>query len=837
MAIINGDDGPNTLTGTLGNDTINGFGGNDFVDGGDGIDNLDGGFGLDTLVYSTSFAGVSVDLVSSFPSGGTAGGDTITSFENVVGSDFADALSGNALPNQLSGGDGNDNLAGLANVDVLSGENGDDVLDGGSSDDTLDGGAGADQITGGDGNDTITGGAGADQITGGAGFDVITYSGAVSLTVNLATLTASGGDAEGDVIGGADIEGVSGGSGGDTLTGSALNNTLSGGDGNDTLAGMDGADTIQGGAGDDVLVLDGDESLDNLDGGDGTDTVSGYDSASGVAVDLVFGAGVDTLIGIENIVGSNHFDTLAGDDGANVLRGEGGSDWLTGRGGADSLFGGDGIDRVSYTASAVGVTVNLALGTASGGEAEGDILDSIEEVFGSDNGGDALTGSSGANALFGFDGDDLLRGGAGADSLSGSLGVDTATYYDSAAAVTIDLVFGLGAGGDAQGDTLNGIEKVTGSNIGGDSLIGGSGDNVLSGWGGDDLLRGGAGADGLFGGLGTDTASYAGSASGVTVDLAAGAAAGGDAQGDILSSIENLTGSDAGGDTLAGTSGANTLRGGGGDDLLRGGAGADSLFGDAGADTATYYASAAAVTVDLVAGTAAGGDAQGDTLAGIENLTGSNTGGDTLTGGSGTNILRGFGGDDLLRGGAGADTLEGGVGTDLASYYNSAAAVTVNLAAGTGSGGDAQGDILVSIENVNGSNFNDTLVGNGAANVLRGLAGRDTFTGGGGADRFVYVATGESGIGASADRITDFSHAQGDRIDLSGIDANGGAPGNGAFAFIGTGLYTGVAGQLRCAVTSPGVTTVAGDVNGDGVSDFHIALTGTFALVAGDFVL
>ncbi len=79
--------------------------------------------------------------------------------------------------------------------------------------------------------------------------------------------------------------------------------------------------------------------------------------------------------------------------------------------------------------------------------------------------------------------------------------------------------------------------------------------------------------------------------------------------------------------------------------------------------------------------------------------------------------------------------------------------------------------------------------------------------------------------------------AQGDKIDLSAIDANTGVAGNQAFTFIGSGLYTGVAGQLRAVNTGPGVTTVAGDINGDGVSDFHIRLTGNLALVAGDFVL
>ena len=116
------------------------------------------------------------------------------------------------------------------------------------------------------------------------------------------------------------------------------------------------------------------------------------------------------------------------------------------------------------------------------------------------------------------------------------------------------------------------------------------------------------------------------------------------------------------------------------------------------------------------------------------------------------------------------------------------------------------------------------------------LPDRIHHAGGLGADRFVYGNAAQSVVGANADRIVDFSHAQGDRIDLSVIDASTSAAGNQAFSLIGSGLYTGVAGQLRFAVNG-GVTTIAGDVNGDKVSDFHIQLTGTIALVAADFVL
>ncbi|OWJ65188.1 hypothetical protein BWR60_21065 [Inquilinus limosus] len=290
--------------------------------------------------------------------------------------------------------------------------------------------------------------------------------------------------------------------------------------------------------------------------------------------------------------------------------------------------------------------------------------------------------------------------------------------------------------------------------------------------------------------------------------------------------------------------GNDSLLGEAGNDVLRGGAGADILNGGAGIDTASYYESSTGISVNLATGTGTGGDAQGDTLIGIENLSGSQ-GNDTLVGNSGANTLQGWNGDDVLRGGAGADILNGGNGVDTANYGDSTAAISVSLLTGTGSGGDAAGDTLTAIENLSGGQGNDGLAGNAGANTLQGWngndslvggGGKDTLTGGSGTDRFYYMALSDSVVGANADLITDFRHAQADRIDLSAIDASTSVAGNQAFTFIGTGLYTGVAGQLRYS-SSGGVTIVAGDVNGDKVSDFHIQLTGTIALVAADFVL
>jgi Ca2+-binding RTX toxin-like protein len=244
------------------------------------------------------------------------------------------------------------------------------------------------------------------------------------------------------------------------------------------------------------------------------------------------------------------------------------------------------------------------------------------------------------------------------------------------------------------------------------------------------------------------------------------------------------------------------------------------------------------VTGTEKANTLYGHDLVGDEINGLG-------GGDTLNGLGGGDALYGGDGNDVLRGGAGADRLDGGAGTDTASWFTSMAGVSVNLVSGIGSSGEAQGDTLVGIENLTGSQGNDSLVGNAGANALNGSAGndaltgaggKDTLTGGLGADRFVYGNVVQSPVGAGADAITDFSRAQGDRIDLSAIDADATAAGNQAFRFISGGLYTGHAGELRFAQAN-GVTTIAGDVNGDKVSDFHIILTGTIALVAGDFVL
>ena len=170
---------------------------------------------------------------------------------------------------------------------------------------------------------------------------------------------------------------------------------------------------------------------------------------------------------------------------------------------------------------------------------------------------------------------------------------------------------------------------------------------------------------------------------------------------------------------------------------------------------------------------------------------------DILRGLGGNDMLFGGSGNDTLEGGPGADTLIGGPGMDTADYSASAAAVSVNLLTGLGSGGDAQGDILGGIENIVGSAFNDTLTGDNGGNALDGRsgndtlnggAGSDTLAGGAGADTFVFDLTAltpaQPGSGV-VDHILDynqgnsgtFNPAEGDTFDFSALlSAGSGQP-------------------------------------------------------------
>ncbi len=266
---------------------------------------------------------------------------------------------------------------------------------------------------------------------------------------------------------------------------------------------------------------------------------------------------------------------------------------------------------------------------------------------------------------------------------------------------------------------------------------------------------------------------------------------------------------------------ANRLTGNAGNNILDGGAGTDTLIGGAGNDTYIVDSSGDRIIETITVSQTATNDAGGiDTILSsvavfmnsyssisfVENatLTGvaaasvfgnalnnsitGNAAANTLDGANGNDTILGMGGNDTMIGGAGADTFDGGAGRDR----------------------------------------------------LTGGAGQDILTGGLEDDIFVF-ANGDIGTSmASADRITDWSGigAQGDRIDLSAIDANtaNGSGTNEAFNFIGLGAFTNVAGQLRSEVIA-GNTYLMGDLNGDGVADLWLRLDGTVNVGAGDLGL
>lgn len=645
-------------------------------------------------------------------------------------------------------------------VVVATGTSGNDLIGGTAGADTLVGGVGNDILVGNSGDDVLTGGSGADILVGGAGSDLLSYAGSgAAVRVDLARLTASGGDAEGDLFDG--FEDVEGSAFADTLAGDAGANRLFGGNGDDTLSG---------GAGDDML--DGGAGADLLDGGAGVDCVDYGSSGVAVVVDLVDGAASggeaagDRLIGIEAVRGSVFADTLSGNDGADWLDGGAGDDRIDGRGGddlivggagADTLTGGAGFDSADYSGSDGAVTIDLVAGTGIGGDAQGDRLQGIERLIGSGF-GDVLTGD-------GFD--NVLVGGAGADRLTGGAGIDTADYSASGAAVNA-VLGGTGSGGDAQGDVLAGIENLVGGGFG-DVLVGDGAANALSGGGGDDRLAGNGGADRLDGGAGFDTADFSASAGAVTADLAVGTASGGVS----LVAIEGLIGS-AFGDVLNGDAG---------DNRLVGGKGADLIDGRDGFDTADYAGSTAAVRVDLALSVqGGGGDAAGDRLVSIEALVGSafddvlaGVGvAEALYGGAGADRLEGRGGDDLLQGGAGADMLIGGDGVDRVDYSANAGAISINLQTGVSNGGDAEGDRFDGIEHFIGTGFADTIVGDGADQILVGGAAGDRLDGAGGFDTVVYAGSAAGVKVNLATNILSGGDAQGDSI--AGIEGVVGSP-------------------------------------------------------------
>lgn len=460
-----------------------------------------------------------------------------------------------------------------------------------------------------------------------------------------------------------------------------------------TLSGTAGIDNITGTAGNDVIDLLGDDDVTRA--GDGADQILG-----GAGNDKIFGEGGDDIIsggtGEDRIFGDDGNDIIYGGDGNDFLMGKIGNDIIYGNAGADrlhgdegedKLFGGAGNDRLDGDAGDDyihgGADNDKLYGsegndTIFGGTGDDDIYgEDDNDYLDGDEGNDALNGGLGDDVLVGGAGNDILRGDEGADNLRGDSGNDL-IYGGS----EDDIIDG-GIGNDRlYGD--DGVDIVTGGE-GDDKIWGGAGDDELHGGDGSDIIIGGGDNDTIYGGAGARDELYGG----------------------------------AGSDIIYGGAGFNKIWGGNGVDFMYGDSDVDVLRGGNGADTGYGYAGD-----DFLIG-----EAGNDVMYGGD-------GNDVLRGNDDNDELYGEADNDELNGGAGNDIIDGGTGTDIAVYTSATTGgVTVDLnITGYQDTINAGLDSLISIENIRGSLFDDTLTGDDGVNEIYGQDGNDTIIGGAGAD-------------------------------------------------------------------------------------------------------
>ncbi|MDQ0464116.1 Ca2+-binding RTX toxin-like protein [Caulobacter ginsengisoli] len=473
----------------------------------------------------------------------------------------------------------------------------------------------------------------------------------------------------------------------------------------------------------------------------------------------------------------------------------------------DLIIGSDGSNtrsgRVYIIYGALAVPVDF-IGTSGGDTQDGG--KAADNLAGGD-GADFLYGLLGNDSLSGDDGGDWLDGGVGADAMTGGTG-DDSYYVDDAGDTTIEAGGGgndviyttiswtlaaniekliLDGSGDINGTGNTAANTMTG-NAGANSLDGGAGADLIKGGLGDDTLLGGIGDDQLLGGDGTDNLDGQGDNDrldgGIGNDILAGGSG-----NDILdggADNDSLDGG-AGNDQLNGAAGTDSLTGGDGNDVLDGGIGADGLTGGLGDDV--YYVDDAGDTVTEASGQGA------DTVrtmvtyalsANVENMILDGSGSIGGTGNGLANAMTGNGGDNVIDGQAGDDVLKG-------------------------------------------LNGNDTLIGGTGADILVGGGGTDTFV-----VTQASVIQSHLGGGLEVDTVNDLIAAQSDRLDLSAIDADSGTAGDQAFQLVGA--FTHHAGEMTL-VFGAGITTLQLDVDGDGVADYRMKISGDVHLDSGGWLL
>jgi Ca2+-binding RTX toxin-like protein len=866
---ITGDGGLNELNGYLGNDTLYGNGGADILEGGAGLDHvyggdgddrlfitraediqagetLDGGAGFDTLWFSESQAygpvdisGVNLASVEAID-GSTYVNLTLTlaqldGFQRIGGGsltlknggtisfagvelmrnqafflsnsatmiDLGGAIIGSGYYGEVHGGTAADTIIGNSIApNYLYGRNGNDILIGGMADDYLRGEGGDDILSGGAGNDYLEGGSGRDRVSYASALGGVT----VSLAITTAQNTVSAGT---DTLNG--FEELLGSAFADTLTGGNQANFIDGGDGNDAIMGGGGNDTIAGGAGGaDEARYAGNRSeylVENISAGGVTQLrVTGQGTRAG--------DGVDLLTGIEYLQFADQRMSLI--NNRPVIGQSPMVDQTTGDGQPYSyqvpisaFVDIDPEDTLTYQAALADgsplpawLTFNATTRTFSGTpplSAVGTVLS--VRVTASDN----------------FPG----------DPLSSASDIFDITIFES---------FGVDVDGTGGDDTLVGTFRR----------------ETMYGLGGNDVLRGSENSDIMNGGTGFDIADYSLATGLVSVNLTTQTGANNFAQGDQYISIEGVLGSayndmlrgDGANNSLWGNDGNDSLFGEGGDDELDGGAGANNVDGGSGNDRIFGHANDTSLiggsgtdTLVIASSTAIGG-----TISGFEAIELSGGANLTLTG---TQLAGGFASTTSLRG-TGTLTVNmdvaGNFISKLFNFTGSGVSLVVNGSAGadTFKLGDAGHTINAGdgTDQIKGGNAVDIINGGDGADKINGAGGADILTGGAGNDVFKYTKASDSGLGTAADRITDFVIGS-DRLNFTGIDANAGLAGDQAFAFVGTGAFSGGGvGSIRYQ-NSGADLLVQVDVDGNGTADMEIILEGQSGqtLSAGNFTL
>ncbi len=628
-----------------------------------------------------------------------------------------------------------------------------ETIEGTSGNDT-----GGSQINGTANDDTLSGLAGADTIDAGAGND----------TVYGHNHDGSGDDNANDrVYGVAGNDTLYGGGGHDTLDGGAGSDHIYGGDGNDVL--VDGyretvasQNLLEGEAGDDSYYI----SYAQIDSNSDVESVYIIDSSGSDSIRFRNGNSDDLGDDQKYLLSNLSFKRLIDHDLIiTALNGNNATTITI----ADQLSDlnnstGLGIEIIRlwngssyYSLDLKDYLLNYSGAMVTWGTNAADVINGI--TIGSLN-----------DDIRGFDGDDVIHGNAGNDVIRGDGGNDT--LYGDEGNDTLDGGSGYSIlyGGDGN-DTLAGGGELYGE-AGNDTLVGSSTIDVLSGGDGDDNMQGGQNNDTYIFSSGTDSISEFGA----TADV------------DTLIMTENslpedysysISGSNL---VITGASGTVTIL-----NQFQSHQISQKIyrlekiqFSD-GFYINDYAGEASSWVFDTNQSTSSDETINGNLVAadgGTDRIYmysggGSVSGGadsDFIYGNSGHDLMHGGSGNDFLQGGSGNDRIWGSTGTDTASFASASDSVTVNLLAGTATG--EGNDELYGIENILGSNYNDTLTGDGNSNSIAGGLGNDTISSQGGAD----IITGDAGTDAlhggdgNDEYLYDVGDGQDTITDSSGTD-------------------------------------------------------------------